>query len=246
MNINAWRNLLTLVCFVAFAHSSETSAKADALYSGSIEGSFSDPLLSGYFVNLAGDLVFRDSTAIAVYSIPSSGSVAQITFGDNLNGAGASSVITFFGNTFTGVAPEEEFLLGTITYSNGSSNSGTGIYGATLTIAVPNDSSIIPIVAPFKVLTTANGGISAFLDADYLEFGAPLNIRFHVYEGAAGTANVFGKIVGDPVLTLTEFALPQGQAGNAVLTSVPLPGTLPMLCLGLLSFRVARRGLRPM
>ena len=55
--------------------------------------------------------------------------------------------------------------------------------------------------ALFLFIGTQNGNVSRELDADILQFGSPLYLQFHVYEGTQATATITGRIVGDPVLT---------------------------------------------
>jgi hypothetical protein len=107
------------------------------------------------------------------------------------------------------------------------------IYGATLTLSVENDPSILPVSIDFQITTTANGGVSAYLDADYLTFPSPINVQFHVYEGAGATADVIGGIFGDPYLKVTNLANP---SGGGTLKAIPEPGSLTILAASLVSF----------
>jgi PEP-CTERM motif len=210
------------------------STQASPLYSGTITASFSNPVLAGNIINLAGVPEFLDNSATAVYSILNLGSVAEVISGDaGSTGAGRPSEIIFFGNSFSGVTPGQEFELGTMTFNNGTSNLSSSIFGATLTLTVPEDPSVTPISTSFSLVTTRNGGFSPFLDADFLSFPSPLSINFHVLEGAGATAIVLGKIVGDPQLQLTQLQLAPNQSGNGFLTATPEPGTLLLLVSGL-------------
>ena len=96
-----------------------------------------------------------------------------------------------------------------VSYYNGTSTLSSGIWGATLTIGVLGDPSITPAVIRFLFIGTQNGNISRELDADILQFSTPLNLQFHVYEGAQASATITGRIVGDPVLKVDGVELVQ-------------------------------------
>ena len=205
------------------------AARADQAYGGFIQGAFSSPVLAGNYLDVGGQSVFRDSTASAVYSISNGTVSSQLISGDNNGGGGSPSEITFFGNSFSGVAPGQEFALGTLTYNNGASGLFSSIFGATLTLTVAGNAAVTPIDAPFSLVTTLNGGFSIASDADFLSFPAPISLSFHVFEGAGATAIVMGRIVGDPQLQVTGLQLPADQAGNGFLTPVPAPAGVVLL-----------------
>jgi hypothetical protein len=233
-------NLRTKLSVVALAtctlvHSGRVAC-ADALYAGTINAVISDPVFTGFYLDTAGNPVFSDDTATASYSIINSGSTAELISGDNSGGAGAPSEIIFFGNTFSGVSPGQDFDLGTITYNNGTSTINTLLFGATLTLSVAGNPSITPVSIPFQITTTANGGFSAVLDADFLTFPAPISLQFHVYEGGGATAVVTGHIFGDPVLVADSIQIPADQSNNGFLTPAPAPSTLVMLSTLAISF----------
>jgi hypothetical protein len=148
----------------------------------------------------------------------------------------------FFGNTFSGVAPGQQFKLGTITYSNGTSDLNTLIFGAKLTISVFNEPSITAKVSNIAITTTANTGTSLNRDADLIGFSDFPN-TFNVYESHAATAELFGTIVGDPQLQLNGIALQPGQSGNGFIGTgvAPIPATLPLMGSALAALGLLRR-----
>lgn len=223
-----------LLAFVVAIGWSQTAA-AGGIYGGKIDATFSNPVFQGSYLNTAQVPVYLDTTSTAVVSIVNNGNSAEIIFGDNSSGSGAPSTINFFGSTFVDQAGNQEFNLGTLTYSNGASSLTSLIYGATLTLSVENDPSILPVSVDFRITTTQNGGFSAYLDADYITFPSPINVQFHVYEGAGATADVIGGIFGDPYLGVTSLANP---SGGGTLTAVPEPGSLAILAAGLVSVGV--------
>jgi hypothetical protein len=132
-----------------------SDAGAIPSYSGTIQGAFSDPVLTGTYLNQARQRTFLDNTSTAAYSIIN-GVNAEVISGDTLGGAGAPSTIIFFPKSFSGVAPGQVFDLGTITYFNGSSNLSSLLYGATLTLLVVGQPTISPIVSKMSIVTTQN------------------------------------------------------------------------------------------
>jgi len=209
-------------------------AHASPFYSGTTTGIFSAPILSGINIETDGSLTFLDNTGTAVIS-----GVGTNTFN---SGAGDPppppnhTTLQFSGVAFSGIAPDEVFKLGTLSYTNGSSFVDSVAFGVTLTIAVDGSSvAIDPSVAQLTLLATVNGGVDPFLDADFVTFDV-LPLAFHVFEGATATADLFGSIHGDPHLVISGISLPDGQPG--FLASVPEPGTYALVLtgLGLLGF----------
>lgn len=214
-------------------------AAASPFYSGTIHGVFSHPVLAGTLLDLARRPVFLDNSKTAVSSIVNGPSTAEVISGDNNGGYGAPSTIIFTGSTFRNVAPGQEFNLGTVAYFNGTSTLSSLLFGATLTLSVLEDPSISALTTQMGIVTTANGGFSPVLDADYLRF-PPLSLAFHVYEGAGATGILRGSILGDPQLVLTNIVLAPGQT-NGFLATVPEPSPLLLLAAGGLALGIALR-----
>jgi hypothetical protein len=233
---------------------------------GVVIGIFSNPVFAGSIVNdpsLGASAVFNN-TGTAVYSInnststtlagtpPMQASGSALVWGaDNaVPPSEQFSVVTFFGAQVPANAAQP-FQLGTVTYLNGTSTDNTQIFGATLSFY---DNSVT--AANFLgsdnliITTTHNLGQSVFQDADYINIcGNNSNIcsksleAIEATEGGTGvTANLFGTITGDPMVTLTDIALAPGQSTttNGFVGSdpplgenVPEPTTRTMMCVGL-------------
>jgi hypothetical protein len=219
---------ITTIGFVGIA-----SVHANNIYSGSISGIFSDPVLTGYALDLNGNHIPLDNTTTAV---DTGFGTNSITWGD---ASPSSSSLTFTGKSFSGVAPDQVFDLGTITYFNGSSTGPSLIFGAALTLAVNSTmgGSVDPGVAHLGFIATANGGVNERRDADFITFDV-FPLTFNVFEGHTASAELFGKIVGDPFLTVTGIQLNPGQEDNGFIgqgqPSVPdSAGTLGLMGLAL-------------
>ena len=131
------------------------------------------------------------------------------------------------------------FQLGSISYTNGTSNLGTGLFGATL-VLYAHDALLgnVPIGSlDFSFTGTVNDGKTAAQNADYLNIQG-VSQSFNVYEGATATGGVSGEIVGDPMVTDLFFTLDNQDANgflgtNSPAPAAPLPATLPLFASGL-------------
>jgi hypothetical protein len=100
-------------------------------------------------------------------------------------------------------------------------------------------------------IPTSNLGVDPVADADSIKldgFSTANPIFYNVFEGATATADIFGRIVGDPQLQFIEIRLAPGQEGNGFLSQgisgVPDSGATLMLFGGALAvLLVARRKL---
>jgi hypothetical protein len=120
MNLRSLRTSSAIAVFVAVAFSQRASALPS--YSGTVVGEFSDPVLSGIFVDENRNYAFQDNTSTGVVSITND---PTSIFGSVISwGSPNPSSLLFQGAAFSGVAPGVEFKLGTMTYTNGS-GSGT-------------------------------------------------------------------------------------------------------------------------
>ena len=183
-------------------------------YSGSIQGQWASPVLSGSLIDGAtGVVTFFDNTATAACNLSpcprapatfsGGGGGATVAWGDGAIAA-RTSVVSFTGATFTNVAPDTVFDLGTLTYFNGTSDLNSLIFGASLTLTAlltdPDPSGpLATTVSSFLVrlgLTTTNNTGTTAQNADFIDFrnslGTSAPVTFNVFEGAMATAILSG------------------------------------------------------
>jgi len=232
------------------------SVRANAIYTGSISGTFLNPVLQGTVVDpLTGNLTFLNNTTTAVYT---GFGTNAITWGAPNPISGPSS-LTFTGHSFSGIAPGQIFDLGTVTYFNGNNFNDGFIFGATLTLAVNSTigGSVDPSVSTLAFRSTINHPpaqppATDAQNADFVRFSA-FPLTFNIFEGHTASAELFGEIVGDPQLVLTGIELSPGQSnngfvGHGVPGLVPESGsTLALMAVGfaaLTAFGISRRTAR--
>ncbi len=205
-------------------------AFANATYSGTVNGHFSDAVLSGSVIAIDNTLTPFDNTTTASFGYTTlSPSNDTITWGSTPG----FSFLNFQGASFSNIASDTDFLLGTISYVNGTSGLATLIFGAKLTLDL--GSGIDLKTSQISILTTANTGFSAARDADFIGF-SDFSSTFNVYEGAFSIVNLYGRIVGDPTVTLTSIAITEGFenggfVGNGV-GGVPEPASWALMIAG--------------
>lgn len=239
-----------------------TSALADPSYSGSVSVVFKDPILSGQYIMTDGTLGSRDNSTTYVASgmgtnaitwgaCPETPVPPDTTFacGDN-GGAPRFSALSFAGATFTGIAPETPFRLGTFTFTNGTSRPWSSIFGVTTEIRISlADTSdvVVPRVVATQLWATSNRPVppdaNAAWNADFVYFIAE-DVSFNVLEGATAKADLWGMIVGDPTLEFTKLEVTTPATGYIASGpsdyGIPAPGTLVLLGIALASLGVSR------
>ncbi len=205
-------------------------------YSGTVNGYFDSELLSGNVVAIDGSLHFLDNTTTAfVVHTNLAPNNDTLTWGLSTTGANPSfSFLNFVGASFSNVAANTPFKLGTISYLNGTSDLNSLIFGATLHFdlgaGIDLKTSLISIV------TTQNTGLGARRDADFIGF-SDFSQTFNVFEGGFSVIELYGQIVGDPMVTLDSINIApgfdnSGFIGNGV-GGVPEPQTWAMLASGM-------------
>jgi hypothetical protein len=230
--------LLVAALCLGVAH----SGHAATLYSGSITGTFSNPVLSGNLINVDRSVSFVDNTTTAVFS-----GVGTDTFTwgtDTPSSALSSSRFVVTGNTFTNQPANTDFALGTFRYLNGTSVVDSIVFGVTLNLSFSGNASVTPEVSNLKILTTVNGNVDPFADADFVSFDK-FPTTFNVFEGAEATATLIGQIVDDPQVQLDGITLapndPNGFLAQGQGSAVPEPESLFLLGLGLGGIALIRR-----
>jgi hypothetical protein len=219
----------------------------------SIIGVWSNPILAGFLVDgLTNVPLFTNDNGNAVVTISGS----TITFGDavdlqglhdpvvcaNLAAAGGSC---FSSLTFTGASSipavqdaTHPFQLGTMTFKNGSSSLGTGIFGATLTLF--DSGSPNPIGSEFVFLgTTINDGTDQ-QNADYITFSGLAGQSFNTLEGKTSVVGLDG-FIDDVVLTGMTAQDANGFVGDSPTFAVAEPASIALLTTGLFGFGMIRR-----
>jgi hypothetical protein len=217
---------LTLSAFTA-------PAFASGSYSGTSAGTFSNPVLTGSYIATDGSSVFLDNTTTAfVLFVPDA---QTMTWGNSSVGASPGfSYLYFTPADYTNVAPGQEFLLGSISYLNGTSDLNTLIFGGQLHIDLGN--GITPLDLNLGITTTQNTGISPEVDADFVTFGGAFPLSFNVVEGGFSRLNLYGEIVGDPMIDLVDIQIADGFSDTGFVGEgqppVPEPASWAMMLIG--------------
>lgn len=211
--------------------------------SGQLRGIFSDPVV------LTGSTLDGATAAPTFFNNSATGFFSGI--GTNVFnwGTGAfalnQSTLTFVGNTISGQASDQPFSLGTISYTNGTSDLTSLVFGVDLTLSVPGDGSVTPLTSHIKIVTSSNTGTTA-QNADFVGFTS-FAATFNVFESATAFANLNGRFVGDPMIQLDGFSLQPGQGVNGFIgagglpQAVSEPGSFALLGLGLAFGALLRR-----
>jgi hypothetical protein len=213
-------------------------AFATAVNTGSTTGVFTNPVLAGNAILVDNTQIFLDNTSGAVYSGFGTNAIQWGSYSGPPTSAPDHSSLTFVGADFAAEPPGVPFRLGTLTYTNGTSDSNTGIFGGTLIISAARAGGLgLPIsdsTDNLVITGTQNGHANPAQDADFIFFPL-LNLSFDVLEGKTATADIYGEVVGDPQLVLTGIVAtsPDGFIGNGAADFAPEPGTFGILMAGL-------------
>lgn len=224
-----------------------------------IVGQWGSPIFDGCLVDAVdrSSLTCANTSASAVYSISNAsttgGPLAASTIMEGANatpvpGVPPADSLTFTGGTIPATHESIPFVIGSISFTNGTSESGSQIYGATLNLFASNG-NVVQFIGSELVQfnATLNTGTAA-QNADYLTFSGLAGQSFEVYEGATATGALNGEVIGDPQVFLTSVTLDPGQSASAFIgadpalpTNTPEPGSLAMLGSGVFGLWTLRR-----
>jgi hypothetical protein len=228
---------------------------------------FDSVVTQGYIANepALGQNTFHDNSGTAVFSTTNStnttttGSPAFQTNGSKLQWGSTPnfSSLIFFGAEIP-VVFDEPFLIGRLTYHNGTSNLGTLIFGANISFYNEFVDPSRHLATDQVIITTTNNiGTSLAQNADYINIcGSRSNLcddslqGFETDAGGTGvTFDLYGQIIGDPMLFLTAVEVTPGQGPLSGLVgheppigtevqAVPEPTSIGILAaaLGMLGF----------
>jgi len=158
------------------------------------------------------------------------------------------STLSFTGTPLIAQPADTVFTLGTFTYTNGTSDLDSLIFGATLTLTL-NDSVggvIDTKVIPLSITTTNNTGTAA-QNADFVQFPATATTlsaaSMNVFEGSTATFILQGEIIGDPTLGLVNLLIAPGSVDSGFVGNglpAPEPPSRAVLGFGLPGLVFAR------
>lgn len=169
-------------------------------FSGQALGSFNNLVLSGTEVSGTGQPVAFDNTSTARYRGVGSSS---LEWGDSYFGKGSPSIVTFTGASFSNVAANTPFVVGSFYYFDGINSPSSVIFGGDLIISIPDltesggaSTSFSPISLPFEIMTTINTGSSPVSNADHVLFPGLGGAEVGALEHSSLTAILVGEFSG--------------------------------------------------
>jgi hypothetical protein len=266
IDARAWRARCAAALLACWAAS---GAQAGS-FSGIASGTWSAPVLSGNSVDGAtGAETFVDNTGTAQCNLAGCESpllpndpATMLAWGNGAFAPPVTSTLSFAGTPFDNEAgsplqpPQNSFLLGTFTYTNGDSDTDSLIFGATFTLTITGRNAqagqvIATQVINFLIVSTSNDG-NAMQNADFVQFPMTSTTSFampsmNVFEGSTATFDLYGAIIGDPTLELTQLLIAPGSESSGFVGNgrpVPEPGTFVLFGAGFAAAALLRRARR--
>jgi hypothetical protein len=253
MIVTSLRRQNLLLTITALAVLGGANARAAGIPGGTIVAIFSSETTSGNVLNdpSAGLTTFLNNNSTATLGDnagdggqPTPTMPQELGWGHNSDfTAAGESTLTFQGATIASNQNlQVPFLLGTITYKNGTSDLNSLIFGASIGFYINGFQDFEALGADSIVINTTDdifgvpGGL-ANGDDDYINIcGNNSNIcsnsieAVEETEGGRGlTVDLYGTITGDPMLTITSVNVLDGETflNNGFVGSDPALGVVP-------------------
>jgi hypothetical protein len=210
--------------------------------------------LAAAALHAAADPVSGTTTGTWVDATPSAPPIATTGAGTSkftwgvAAGTPTANVLTFaaVAGGFSSVT-ETPFKVGSISYYNGTTESGTNPDSVDLALTLAFTNPAIPAVTSdytFKLVSTPNGGVDPNADADYVYLPSAFGTSSFVIGGTTYDVKItgFGDVVGDGFLTSNDLSFHVRENGTAsadlyaVVTTesaVPEPQELGLMLAGL-------------
>ncbi|HEX2747978.1 MAG TPA: choice-of-anchor K domain-containing protein [Verrucomicrobiales bacterium] len=122
--------------------------------------------------------------------------------------------LTFTGSSFSKIAPDKEFVLGTLSYYNGTTNSGTNATSVKIAIDLNLSEPAVKetLTFTFNLLSTPNNGKTEDADADYV-YIPDVSTNFNTTIKGKKFALVlrFGEHTADGFTTIDTFHAHEGK-----------------------------------
>lgn len=230
--------LLTIAAVFVWVAGAATTAQADVF--APVTATFTDPVLIGVLVNdpASGDDTFSDDSATAVYSGVGTNSLSWGTAPDlGIPAAEQFSQLTFTGNPAVNLSSSTSQQIGTMSFLNGTSDTGTVIFGATITFyananMLGSDSLIITTT---QNQYSGTGLTTAQLqtDADWINicgFSSDIcNLALASYEDSETgmLSPVVAKLTAKLDFELTDIAVTADTSNLGTVATLPALGEVP-------------------
>ena len=238
-------------CVLGLACLASGEVLAAANYSGTIQGNFSGEQTTGNYIDWRRGFIADNNGADAVFSYAQTqmaGFNNLYRWGQPAAGSFASSLL-FTGQAFAAVKPSTNFQVGTLTYTNGTINIGTGTYGGNFTISGVNVTdnngnavAVTPLTVAFTNYDTVNytpsgvlpaaiaalinlggGAAPAWTPADVVSadffFVPALGVYAFTREGKSVSFDIQAQIVGDPFLAIAGLTLDPSSVNDGFVIS---------------------------